>query len=77
MREAAALAGLGEAVVARRFAHGRVLIRLGENVIDDANARETFLFSVNQISRFADNVAIAVPLASAEVARDAQAAHQS
>jgi molybdopterin/thiamine biosynthesis adenylyltransferase len=73
MREAAALAGLGEAVVAPRFAHGRVLIRLGENVIDDANARETFLFSVNQIARFADNVAIAVPLAAAEVARDAQA----
>lgn len=72
LREAAVLTRAADAAVAGRLAHGRVLLRLGDDLADNLDARQTFLFAVNQIARFADNVAIAVPGAAAEIAREAK-----
>jgi hypothetical protein len=54
MRAAAQLAGVDETEAQRRFTGRRVLIRLADELADDANAGETFLFAVNLCLRFVD-----------------------
>lgn len=54
LRGAATLAGVDEAEARRRFTGKCVLVRLGDDLSDDANARETFLFAVNLCLRFVD-----------------------
>jgi hypothetical protein len=54
LRAAAALAGVDEAEARRRFTGKRVLVRLGSNLSEDADAHETFLFAVNLCLRFVD-----------------------
>ncbi len=70
VRLAARLRGEDEATAAHLFADARVLIRLEEVVANAPDARETFLFAVNQTLRFCPNVAVYVP----PVARDLVAA---
>jgi hypothetical protein len=60
-REAAALAGIDETEALRRFDDAQVVIALAEELADDGDAHDTFLFALNQILRFCTNVAIRVP----------------
>jgi hypothetical protein len=57
VRAAATAAGVSEAEAERRFAAARVAVILADDVTDDADARETFLYAVNQCLRFAGQVA--------------------
>ena len=61
VRLAAELCGQDEAALAHLFREARVLIRLEEAFADVPDARETFLFTVNQVIRFCPNVALCVP----------------
>lgn len=72
-REAAALAGIDEAEALHRFDHARVVVALADESAGDSDAHETFLFAVNQILRFAANVAIAVPTSAHPLVAEAQA----
>lgn len=69
LRGAAELAGVDEADVQRRFKGKCVLVRLDEELTDDVNARETFLFAVNLCLRFVD---VRVDCPDAELAAAAE-----
>jgi hypothetical protein len=58
VRSAAQLASVTEAEAHERFSEKCVLVRLADEWVDDADARETFLFAVNLCLRFVD-VAVA------------------
>jgi hypothetical protein len=68
MRGAAQIAGVDEREAERRFTGRRALISLDDELTDDANARETFLFAVNLCLRFVD---VAIECSNAELAASA------
>ena len=57
-RLAATLTNQDEIEIEHLFDRARVLVRLESGLSDDADARESFLFAVNQILRFCPNVAV-------------------
>ncbi len=61
VRLAAELLGRDEAKLDHLFIEARVLIRLEEAFATVPDARETFLFAVNQVSRFCPNLSLCVP----------------
>src|SRR5438132_5260487 len=61
VRLAARLRGQDEAELEHLFREARVLVRLEDAFADACDARETFLFAVNQILRFCPNVTVSVP----------------
>jgi ThiF family len=63
VRSAAKLVGNEESVLERLFSEASVLIRLEDAFSNSKEARETFLFAVNQICRFCPNVFVRAPAA--------------
>ncbi len=61
MRLAAEVSGQDETQLEHLFMEARVLIRLEDRFAQVPDARETFLFAVNQVLRFCPNVAVCVP----------------
>src|SRR5881628_2562959 len=61
VRLAADLSGQNEAALEHLFAGAKILVRLEEAFACVPDARETFLFAVNQALRICPNVAVSVP----------------
>jgi tRNA A37 threonylcarbamoyladenosine dehydratase len=57
----ARLLGADEREVERRFRRARVLVRLGDELADSADAHFSLLLAVNEILRFCPSVAVAAP----------------
>ncbi len=57
-RLGALITGDSEESIAHLFAEKRILVRLEAQFIEHADARETFLFAVNQCLRFCSNISV-------------------
>ncbi len=67
IRLAAQIRGEDEDQLEHLFTEARVLVRLEEGLIWVRDARETFLFAVNQVLRFCPNVGVCVPDAATDL----------
>jgi hypothetical protein len=69
LRLAAESAGVPVETLARTFKR-RVAIELAQEMAGSADARETFLFAVNQILRFCPNISVCLPSGDEQIAED-------
>lgn len=72
LRLAARVTGAEEADLANVFT-GRVAVHLAGDQAGRPDARESFLFAVNQILRFAPNLSISLPAGESELAQEVRA----
>ncbi len=59
-RLGAALSGMSAEAVEHLFVTKKVLVQLEADFCDDQDARETFLFTVNQLLRFCPNIGVSI-----------------
>src|SRR5260370_11372111 len=59
-RLGAALSGMSEEAVEHLFVKKKVLVQLEADFCEDQDARETFLFAVNQLLRFCPNIGVSI-----------------
>jgi hypothetical protein len=67
IRLAADLSGQDETALEHLFIGAKILVRLEEAFANVHDARETFLFTVNQVIRFCPNVAVCTPVGSGDL----------
>lgn len=71
VRLAATLTDRTEQQAAQLFTEKRVLVCIEEEFVSLPDARETFLFAINQILRFCPNVSLGLPGSSLQLVEDA------
>src|SRR5260370_3708001 len=59
-RLGAALSGMSEEAVEHLFVKKKVLVQLESDFCEVPDARETFLFAVNQLLRFCPNIGVSI-----------------
>src|SRR5258708_5901440 len=68
-RLGAALSGKSEDAVEHLFVRKKVLVQLEADFCEVQDARETFLFAVNQLLRFCPNIAVSIKRDAADLIR--------